>query len=63
MIADANAHVARRHIDGDRLRVFAILWHQGGALAVGLFVAPLLVGFGIAVGLMIIGVLRRGSQS
>lgn len=39
---------------------FAMLWHQGGALAVGLFVAPLGVGFWIAVGLMVVGALRRG---
>lgn len=38
---------------------FAMLWHQGGALAVGLFVAPLVVGFWIAVGLMVVGALRR----
>lgn len=40
--------------------LFAMLWHQGGALAVGFFVAPLVVGFWIAFGLMVVGALRRG---
>lgn len=60
MIANASAHMARRHLDGDRCRVFAMLWHQGGALAAGLFVAPLVVGFWVAAGLMVVGALRRG---
>jgi hypothetical protein len=45
---------------GTVVALFAMLWYQGGALAVGFFVAPLVLGFWIAVGLMVVGALRRG---
>lgn len=43
--------------------LFEMLWHQGGALAVGFFVAPLFFGFWIAFGLMVVGALRRGPET